>query len=99
MQFMNDITILNGQSLFDIALESNGSALSAFEIALKNGISVTDYLETGKSLLKPTSQFENKSVLSYFASKNIATELEVRFEDNSQDGIGAMIIENNFIVR
>ena len=96
---MNNKTILNGQSLFDIALESNGSTLSAFEIALKNGISVTEILETGNSLLTHVSKYENRSVLNYFASRNIATELQVTFDDIESSGIGFMIIENNFIVQ
>jgi hypothetical protein len=96
---MNDITVLNGQSLFDIALENSGSTLSAFEYALKNGISVTDLLQTGQKIAKPISEFENISVLDFFLQKNIATELQEQlFEIEIGLGIGTMIIENNFTV-
>lgn len=48
--------VKNNQSLIDIAIEALGSAELALDIALLNGISLTDVLEPGTSLLLPDAK-------------------------------------------
>lgn len=45
--------VKNGQTLFDIALAEMGNALSVVELALINGLSVTQTLEVGSELKIP----------------------------------------------
>ena len=90
------------QSLFDVAIQEDGSVLSTFEWAIKNGLSITDNLEPGQKLSTPISVFRNDEVARYFTGKRqmIATAKIDNIEIISpQLGIGSMIIETNFIVQ
>ena len=90
------------QSLFDVAIQEDGSVLSTFEWAIKNGLSITDNLEPGQKLSTPSSAFRNDEVARYFTGKRqmIATAKIDNIEIISpQLGIGSMIIETNFIVQ
>ena len=94
------MTVIENQSLFDIAIQESGSVLSVIEWALSNGISITDDLEPGQQLTSPDSNFKNNDVFNYFKGKNqmIATSVN-NLETNILDiGIGNMIIETNFTV-
>jgi len=50
---MKEITVLNNQSLFDISVQEYGTIEGVFEIALANGLSVTDTLVAGQKLKIP----------------------------------------------
>ncbi len=50
---MKEITVLNNQSLFDISVQEYGTIEGVFEIALANGLSVTDKLTVGQKLKIP----------------------------------------------
>jgi len=50
---MKEITVLNNQSLFDISVQEYGTIEGVFEIALANGLSVTDTLTAGQKLIIP----------------------------------------------
>ena len=60
---------LSGQTLFDIAIQSCGSAEAAFELAVLNGISVTDDLVPGQELVMP--DVVNKNISTYYANKSL----------------------------
>lgn len=88
------------QSLFDVAVQEDGSVLAALEWALKNGLSITDELVPGQRLIAPVSVFKNTEVADYFKGKNqmIATGFHNNETMIPQLGIGKMIIGRNFIV-
>ncbi|MCL2793607.1 MAG: hypothetical protein FWD87_11025 [Spirochaetaceae bacterium] len=65
-----EIIAQSNQSLFDIALMVSGSAGAAFDIALENGISLTDDLMSGQ-VLKFTGVPVNKRVVDYYAVNSI----------------------------
>lgn len=65
-----EITAQNNQSLFDIALMVSGSADAAYDIALENGISVTDKLTSGQ-VLKFSGVPENKRAVDFYTINNI----------------------------
>jgi len=65
-----EIVVLNNQSLFDIALMVSGSAAAAFDIALENGISLTDDLESGQ-VLKFSGAPVNKKTVDYYTVNGI----------------------------
>lgn len=93
--------VLHNQSLLDIAVQEDGSAMAAFEWALKNALSITDELAPGQELLAPFSEFRNNDVADYFKGKNqmVATGFNGTIEDLIPDlGIGSMAIGSTFIV-
>jgi len=61
--------VSEGQSLFDLAIIGCGSAEAAFEMAVLNGISITDSLRTGCDLSLP--DVVNADVVSFYANNNI----------------------------
>lgn len=63
------VLVQQGQSLLDIALQTTGSAEAAFDLALKNGLSITDDLSAGDELL--TTDLFNKHIKSYYDNRNI----------------------------
>jgi hypothetical protein len=65
------VTIKDQQSLFDIALQEYGSAASAFDIALANGLSVTAFLAPGESLDVPNDAPTNSAVLVYYKNNQV----------------------------
>ena len=91
---MKDAITYEGQSLLDIALQHTGSAETALDIALANGISLSDNLETGATLTLPDTQ-GNKPMAQYYTVNKImpATSLETEI-----GGINYMGIEIDFIV-
>lgn len=62
------ITVLNNQSVFDLAVRYCGTVQSAFALAFLNGISVTTTLSPGEELEIPEAA--EKDIVSYFNSRN-----------------------------
>lgn len=50
---MAKVIVLEGQSLFDLAVQECGSIEAAFAIAELNGLAITDELEVGSTLIVP----------------------------------------------
>ncbi len=73
------IVVIGNQSLFDIAIQEDGTILTAFDWAVVNEIQVTDLLIPGQTLINPISQFRDNNVANYFKSKNqfIATSQDI----------------------
>lgn len=94
--------VISGQSLSDIAVQEDGNIETVFEWALKNDKSITDKLVPGELLVNPNSKLKDKPLSEYFkgVQKKIATGItKQNFElIVADEGIGAMIIENTFIV-
>ncbi|KVV16145.1 hypothetical protein [Flavobacterium sp. TAB 87] len=94
--------ILHNQSLLDIAVQSNGTALSVFEIAIKNGISITTEMVPGQNIELFESPIIDREIVDYFAAKEmiVATGFNGLQEENiiPQLGIGSMAIGSTFIV-
>jgi hypothetical protein len=63
-------TVLEGQSIFDIALMLTGSTENAFDIALQNNINITDTLFAGQEL-KYNGQVVNRSIVDYYRINEI----------------------------
>lgn len=92
--------VYQGQSLSDKALEVTGSIENVFALALENNVSITDPLAIG-TLLKYTGAV-TKSIASLFNDNNrCATAITNQTNELivADDGIGAMIIEDTFIVQ
>jgi len=93
----NSIPALQGQSLFDIALQTTGSVEAAFDMALLNLIAITDDIEAGRELIKVS--VINNQITSYYSDKNIkpATFIQGSIGDDI-GGIEYWAIETEFLV-
>jgi hypothetical protein len=96
---MNKNIVYAGQSFLDKVLELTGSIENAFEMALTNGLSITDSLVIGTSI-KPSGKVKNV-VVSFFSEKiGPATVLNPSYTlENENFGIGEMEIKSTFIIR
>lgn len=63
------VKVLDGQSLFDIAMQYLGDSSAAIHMALLNGISITDTLTAGQLLVLPDVM--DKDIVKYFKDKAI----------------------------
>jgi len=89
--------VCKGQSLFDVACICLGAAEAAIQIALLNGISVTDDLVVGQELKLP--DVVNRDIVSYYANNGLnpatgITDTEVE----RLGGLGYMALGIDFIV-
>ena len=92
--------VYQGQSFLDKTIEMTGSVDEVLKMALENSISITDELTidsnlkySGKILKSITDLFDDNNRC---ASKVTKQDFAVIVPD---EGIGAMIIEETFIVR
>lgn len=90
-------TALEGQSFLDIAIKG-GSLENIFKI--DSSISITDEPKIGKAY---NVSIENMPISNYYQRNKIEPATALSESDASiitpDDGIGAMSIENTFIVR
>jgi hypothetical protein len=69
------------QTLLDIAIQETGTALSVFDYALKNGVSITDGLATGQNVsIAPKKSYET----------NLFYELIEKYTDKRQNTINVI---------
>jgi hypothetical protein len=96
---MNDKIVYQGQSFLDKVLETTGSIENAFEMALLNGVSVTEDIGIGQEL--KVSPVTNKVIVDLFGEFNkpatMVTAIQIELIENL--GIGKMAIGSTFIVR
>ena len=59
--------VLQGQTIFDLAVQSSGSAEAAYELALQNGVGLTDDLIT---LSKVCTNRDLRLQLNYHVREN-----------------------------
>lgn len=100
---MSQITVLNNQSLLDIAIRTFGTVEAVLAIAILNGISITQELVPGQVLNLPSIDYGNQEIVNFFDinKKDPATALteEDKAIIEGDSGIGFWIIEDNFIVQ
>lgn len=63
------------QTIIDLAIQSCGSAEAAFELALLNGVSITDEIAVGETVYTPSVQ--DVDVLNYYTQKAICPATSV----------------------
>jgi hypothetical protein len=93
-----EIKVLNGQSLFDLAVQAAGSVEAVFDIAVANARAVVDDLTPGAAVAIPAVL--NKQVAEYYRTNGIrpATALSAQDAEFAMDGVGAWRIEYDFAV-
>lgn len=88
--------VLDGQSLFDIAIQECGAVEAAFDLAVANNISMSNELASSQSLT--TAPVINKRVVEYFANKKLKPATWSRSNEVQLTGIDYMTIEVDFTV-
>lgn len=75
--------VLNGQTLFDVALQFCGSVEAAFDIASMNDIAVTSYMQPGAVVALP--DMADKRIVVYYTNNKIkpATEWMTGTDDDA----------------
>ena len=96
------ITILNNQSLYDIAIQYTGYATNALNIALANGINPTDDLVVGDTITISDDLEVDDAIVSFYSNNNYIpasalTEAQLQ-EVEGCEGIGCWTIGLDFIV-
>ena len=84
-----------GQCLVDMAIQNNGNALAIFDIALINGISLTEDIVPGQEL-KETAVLDNR-IKNYFSKITPASGNDADLLVQPQ-GIGYWYIGLDFII-
>lgn len=65
------VTVRNGQTLTDIAIQVYGSAEAVFTLASENALDITDKLTTGMELDYSSDNIVNKRIVDYYAANKI----------------------------
>ncbi|GAA4271624.1 hypothetical protein U6A24_13645 [Aquimarina gracilis] len=96
---MESVTIQHNQSLLDIGLQEYGTPEAIFELALQNGLSVTDELSVTQEIELPRIKKIDLQRLSYYKRNNVepATSYNGDLEIDCE-GIGCMVVGYDFII-
>lgn len=94
---MSKITVTSRQSLLDISVQHSGSLEALFDIAIANGISITDDLAPCTLLDIPRQK--ETSVVRYYEVNRIMPATAISIDDvEGLGGINYMRIEYDFII-
>lgn len=96
---MGTVVVKDRQTLLDIALQTSGSMEAVVDLALANGLSITDELSDGRVL--ETVEVIDAEVVERYEINGIFPATEASDEERSAmawEGIGFMAIENDFVV-
>lgn len=94
---MQSVTVKDGQTLFDIAVQSLGSVDRVFDLAQLNGLGISDELVSGQVLLLPDVDFDDGDVVDKFEDTWYPASGDGENE-KPPGGIGYMQIGTNFKV-
>ncbi len=86
---------ITDQSLFDIAIQTSGSIEAVFNLAIANGLSITDDLVPGQTLVN--APVVDKGIADYYRVKALTPATALKQGENSE-GIEIWAIERDFIV-
>lgn len=99
---LKEVKILNGQNIADIALQETGNFEGLFDLAVTNGISLTQEVAAGSSLSVNTENI-NEAAYRQVKKENVipATDFGFVLYEGSEpilEGIGYWAIGIDFIV-
>jgi hypothetical protein len=87
--------VLNRQSVFDVAVQTAGTPEAAFEVALKNGLSITDEID-GLEIEK--MQPVNKEIEGYYRNNRLLPATGFSPDDSTEEGIEFWYVEYDMVV-
>lgn len=98
---MGRVKISSRQSLLDVAIQQSGSILVAFELAVKNSLSITDDLIPCESI--SLVGVNNADIKAYYEAKNIVPATALTTDDQliiaELEGISYWAINVDFVVQ
>lgn len=95
------VTVLHNQTLLDIAIQHTGIVKNSFDIAVYNGIAVSEPLIYGMSLTIPDDLEFDIDTVNFYQANNLQPATEI---DNNMvtiiplSGVGYWEIETEFII-
>ncbi len=93
--------VITKQSLLDVAIQQCGDATAVFNLAVLNGLSVTDDLKVGQII--ESNEVVDVDVEKYYRLRNIKPATAFSDADKvltaKNEGIGYWAIEVDFIVQ
>lgn len=96
---MKSVRVLATQTLLDIAMQELGDYSRAMELAVLNGLKITDTLTAGTTLQVPEYDKVNRHLVNLFSDdSNKPGTGFTEIENAVLQGIGYWRIENNFRV-
>lgn len=90
-------TIIQNQSTFDIASESNGDVRAIVKTCLENGLSITQELQAGSTFNEIETEFDDETVKSYYFSKSRQLATSEPISDLKPCGVDFWIVESDFV--
>lgn len=101
---MRTITVSEGQSLLDIAVEHCGDVEKAYDIAEMNSIELTEELQPGTSLKVPNVEVDRKATTEMFTAKGLKPATKdngglIELPPLDEEGIDFWAIEDDFEVQ
>lgn len=69
---MKEVTVINNQSIFDLAIQEYGDAEAIVNVALDNNLSITDKLSPGQKIKLPIYENKKNQMVDYFANKKLS---------------------------
>lgn len=95
------VQVIIEQSLLDIAIQQCGDATAVFDLAVLNGLSITEDLHTGQLIV--SDAVLDADVARYYSERNIKPTTGFSDEDKilteKNEGIGYWAIGVDFIVQ
>jgi hypothetical protein len=90
--------VLNGQSLFDLAVQEGGSVEAVFDLALAAGLGITADMPAGTLLAAPA--VVSRRVADYYRTNSIrpATALSANDAALLHEGVEFWMVEYDFMV-
>lgn len=93
------IEVLEGQTLADIAIQANGDLGSLMNIAMLNGMSITDDVAEGMVIEVPEADSDKQSIVAVFDDKANRPASKIQFSDaDMPEGIAYWTIGLDFKV-
>lgn len=90
---MEKITVLQGQTLIDLAIRYYGSAEGAFALAVKNGLAVTDDLRPGQIIEYDPAEVINSAMVDYWRKQNMESASGINTTDDKFEEQFSIIFE------
>ncbi|MCZ2140824.1 MAG: hypothetical protein LC096_05465 [Bacteroidia bacterium] len=76
--------LLHNQSIIDLCLQHTGSLNGLVDLAIANGVSITEDLVVGSELVVPKNIANNATVLNFYKRKNIVPAIGNTIENQQQ---------------
>lgn len=97
---MANLRVYERQSMLDVAVQHLGGVESVFDLALSNGLSITDDLNPNDSLIGCES-VASLDIVEYFSNRGVVpftAPTAYDLEHHPVGGINFMGVESDFIV-